>query len=67
MCSTNHSSKKKYRLIICYLKRKNTFVPNHMKETAKNIINLAQFCSSDLVLSTNLLEREREREREYMP
>ena len=35
-----------------------------MKKTAKNIAFLAEICSSDLVVSSNLLERERERERE---
>ena len=37
-----------------------------MEKVVENIIKLAQFCSSNLVLSSNLLEREREREREYM-
>jgi len=35
-----------------------------MEKNNKNIALLAQFCSSDLVVSSNLLERERERERE---
>jgi hypothetical protein len=35
-----------------------------MEITAKNIIILSQFYPSDLVVSSNLLERERERERE---
>jgi hypothetical protein len=37
-----------------------------MKKTVKNIAFLAEIYSSDLVVSSNLLEREREREREYM-
>jgi len=35
-----------------------------MKKIEKNITLLSQFYPSDLVFSTNLLERERERERE---
>jgi hypothetical protein len=35
-----------------------------MEKTTLNIINLSLFCASDLVVSSNLLERERERERE---
>jgi hypothetical protein len=37
-----------------------------MEKTVKNIVNLSQFRPSDLVVSTNLLEREREREREII-
>jgi len=49
-----------------FLKRKNIFALTHMEKKVKNIILSAQFYPSDLVASSNLLEREREREREYM-
>jgi len=49
---------------LAVLKRKNIFALTHMEKAEKNIINLSQFYPSDLVVSSNLLERERERERE---
>ena len=49
---------------LVFLKRKNIFALAHMEKNQENIIILAQFYPSDLVVSLNFLERERERERE---
>jgi|GEM_PF-3291617 len=55
---------KKHNEYLVLLKRKNIFALTHMEKAEKNIINLSQFYPSDLVVSSNFLERERERERE---
>jgi len=47
-----------------FKKKKYLCTHTHMEKIEKNITFLSQFYPSDLVVSSNLLERERERERE---